>query len=138
MLIIEEPEDLISRFIFNLFKHSEDNPEFTKLVVGWNKIIVLDVKDFYPVTIVFSGDRISFKIGEAGKANLKINTDLNTVCDMVYRRLHPVKAVLAGRMKVKGLWKLGTLSKFYKMLFGSIERVVDSPQQRYYEDKGTT
>ncbi|MFX1504383.1 MAG: hypothetical protein ACFFDH_25715 [Promethearchaeota archaeon] len=58
MISIQEPEDLLSIALRNIFSSRVDDDEFYNLVHNWNKKIVINVKDFYPITVNFEGDEI--------------------------------------------------------------------------------
>lgn len=131
-LEIKEPEDIISSFVYNLFK-KQDEKRLFDLAAGWNKKIGLNVKSFYPVTIIFDENKIKFECGSDDGVDLNVSLDLKTVLDTAYNRLNPIMGVLTGRIKVKGLFKLETVLRFYKIFFTSLKNVAAEPNENYFE-----
>ncbi|MFX0102067.1 MAG: SCP2 sterol-binding domain-containing protein [Candidatus Hodarchaeota archaeon] len=129
---IQAPEDIISNFVYNLFK-KQDEKKFFELANNWNKKIVLHVNQFYSITIIFNGNKISFDVGDDDSADLKIKLDLQTVLDSGYNRLNPIIVVLSGKIKIKGIYKIGTVLKFYKIFFNSLKNVAADPNENYFE-----
>ncbi|MBD3254560.1 MAG: hypothetical protein GF383_05680 [Candidatus Lokiarchaeota archaeon] len=135
MISIQKPEDLISVSLYNIFSFRKTDSEFYDLVSNWNKKIVLYVKPFYELTIIFEDDSIKFQIGSTDKYHLKFIIELQTFLDLAYGRIGLVSAVASGKLKIKKKYKLGTLLRFYKIFFNSLDKVVSNPVNNYYELK---
>ncbi|MHA1293404.1 MAG: SCP2 sterol-binding domain-containing protein [Promethearchaeota archaeon] len=132
MLSIHQPLDLISISIYNILSYRKDE-EFYNLVKDWNKVIVINIKEFYPVSVIFWGDTIKFEKGERKKADFKVTMGINTMLDVAYRRIGVIKAVLKRKLKIKGIFKISTLLKFQKIFLGAMRKVAEDPNINYYE-----
>lgn len=133
MISIQKPEDLLSVSLYNILSYRKDE-EFLELVQNWNKKILVEMEGFYPVMAIFQNNNISFKFRDIKqKPDLTIKIDLNTLLDMAYGRTSTVKAVLSGKLKIKGLYKIKTLLKFKKVFFDTMKMVAADPTENYYE-----
>ena len=132
MLSIQQPDDLISISLHTVLSYRKDK-EFYDLVKDWNKKIVIHIKPFYPVTVIFDGDEIRFERGDQ-KADLKVIMELNAMLDLAYGRKGLVSVFLKGRMKIKGMYKLGTVLKFKKIFMSSMKMVAEDPNLDYYKE----
>ncbi len=132
MLRIQPPNDLISIAIHNILSYRKDK-EFYDLVKDWNKVIVINVIEFYPVTVTFQGDEIKIEQGDAKKPSLKVTMGLNTMVDIAFGRTGPYTAVLKRKMKIKGIYRIGTLLKFQKIFLGALKSVAKEPNLNYFE-----
>ena len=131
MLSIQQPDDLISISLHTVLSYRKDE-EFYNLVKDWNKKIVIHIKPFYPVTVIFQGDTITFERGEQKKANLKVIMELNGMLDLAYKRKGLVSVFLKGDMKIKGMHKLGIVLKFKKIFMTSMLMVAADPNIEYF------
>ncbi|MFX1274612.1 MAG: SCP2 sterol-binding domain-containing protein [Promethearchaeota archaeon] len=134
---ISPPRDLISIALENILSYRKDD-KFYALIKDWNKTIVINVKEFYPVTVIFQEDTINFKIGDTKKADFKVTMGVHTMLDLAYGRTGPIRAVLSRKLKIKGLLKLGILLKFQNILLKSMKMVVAEPNINYFELEKTT
>jgi len=134
MISIQEPEDLLSIALHNIFSSRVDEEEFYNLVHNWNKKIVIDVKSFYPVTVIFEGDTINFKRGEEKEADIKLRLEMQTLLDIAYGREDPLSAVGKGIMELEGLGDdSAKLVRFYNIFLVSMQKVANNPNINYYE-----
>ena len=139
MLSIEKGEDLLSISLNNILSFRKEEEEFIDLVVDWDKNIMIEVLEFYPVEVIFKGNQISFKTNNFNKKiHLKVKMDLKTLLDIAYLRLNPIIAVLKGRLKVKGLLKIRTLLKFMRIFLTSMKMVAANPNLNYFEQNKKT
>ncbi|MHA1196424.1 MAG: SCP2 sterol-binding domain-containing protein [Promethearchaeota archaeon] len=134
MLEIEQPDDLISISLYNVLTYRKDE-EFINLVKDWNKTIVIHIIPFYPVTVIFEGNKIKFERGEVKKANLKLKLEIDAMLDMANGRLGPVGAMLKGKLRIKGMSRVGTLLKFTKIFMKTMKMVAADPEIHFYEKK---
>ena len=132
MITIQEPKDILAISVSNILSFRKDE-EYYNLVKDWNKTIVLDITDLYPLTIIFEGDNVKFEQGDLNKYDVRLKTDLNTLLDLAFRRIGVVSAVLKGRLKIKGKLKIGTLLKLMKIFFKSLKDVANNQNKNYYE-----
>ncbi|MFW9999979.1 MAG: SCP2 sterol-binding domain-containing protein [Candidatus Hodarchaeota archaeon] len=134
MISIQEPEDIISLAISNILSSRIDDKEFYTYVHDWNKKIVLEIKPFYSVTIIFKGDNIQFQVGEDKEADIKLRLGLQAMLDIAYGREDPLLAVQKGIMELEGLGNdSGNLVKFYNIFLASMQKVANEPNVNYFE-----
>jgi len=139
MITIQEPKDIISIAIHNILSSRIDDKGFYKHIHDWNKKVVLEIRPFYPVTIIFEGDDIQFNVGEAKDADIKLRLGLQTMLDIAYGREDPLLATQKGIMELEGLGdNSGNLVRFYNIFLASMQKVASDPNLNYYEvDKKT-
>lgn len=132
MLSIQEPRDLIAISLHKVLSYRTDE-KYYELVKDWNKKIVINVKEFYPVTVTFQGDTIGFEMGDVGKADLKVTMGVNDMLDIANGRLGAIKAALTRKIKIKGILKIGVLLKFMKIFLNSMKLAAQDPVIDYNE-----
>ncbi|TXT59861.1 MAG: hypothetical protein BAJALOKI2v1_160033 [Promethearchaeota archaeon] len=133
MISIEPPDDMISISLYNILTYRKEE-EYLNLLNNWDKTIMFEIDDFYPVNIEFSGDQITFKRTEPQKkADLKIKMSLETLLDIAYGRMNPVKAFISGKLKIKGFYKIFTLNRFMKIFLDTIKMMAEDPNDKYYK-----
>jgi len=134
MISIQEPEDLISISLYNILSKRKDEKEFYKHVHDWNKKVVIYIEPFYPVTVIFQGDEISFQRGEPEIPDLKVKMHINAMLDMAYERINPFFAMEEGHMEIEEIGQDSSkLTKFYNIFMVSLQRVAKQENQNYYE-----
>jgi len=134
MISIQKGEDLLSITLSTILNYRKDEPEFQKLVLNWNKKILIEMEDFYSVEVIFNRNEIRFKVNDIDKkVDLKVKMNIYTFLDLAYGRIGPVKAVFQGKIKIKGLLKFGILLKFIKIFMKSMQMVASDPNNNYYE-----
>lgn len=139
MISIQKGEDLLSISLNNILSYRKNDDEFIELVRNWNKKIVIELEDFYPVEVIFQGTEIKFKTKDLDqKVDLKVFMNLNTLLNLAYGRLNTVKAVLTRKLKIKGILKILTLMKFIKIFLTSMKMVAKDSAINYYEKNKAT
>ena len=134
MISIQKGEDLLSIALCTILSYRKNESEFLKLVLNWNKKILIEIEDFYPIEIIFDHDEIKFKVIDIDKkVDLKVKMNIYTLLDLAYGRLGPIKAVLKRKIRIKGLFKVGILLKFIKIFLKSMQMVAADPNNNYYE-----
>ena len=134
MISIQKGEDLLSISINTILSYRKDEPEFQKLVLDWNKKILIEIEDFYPLEIIFHRNEIKFKVNDIDKkVDLKVKMNIYTLLDLAYGRTSPVKAVFHRKIRIKGLLKFRTLFKFMNIFLKSMQMVASDPNNNYYE-----
>ena len=134
MISIQKGEDLLSITLSTILNYRKDESEFQKLVLNWNKKILIEMEDFYSVEVIFNRNEIRFKVSDIDKkVDLKVKMNIYTFLDLAYGRLGPVKAVFQRKIRIKGLLKFGTLLKFIKIFLKSMQMVALDPNNNYYE-----
>ena len=137
MLTIQEPKDLITISLHKVLSFRKDE-KYYDLVNNWNKKIVINVKEFYPITVIFEGDNIRFEMGDIGKADLKVAMGVNVMLDIAFGRLGAIKAALTRKIKIKGMLKIGVLLKFMKIFLNSMKLAAQDPITDYNEYEKVT
>jgi len=139
MISIQEPEDIITIAIHNILSSRIDDKDFYKHVHDWNKKVVLEIRPFYPVTIIFEGDDIQFSVGEIKDADITLRLELQTMLDIAYGREDPLLATQKGIMEMEGLGDdSSNLVRFYNIFLASMQKVANNPNLNYFElDKKT-
>ncbi|MBY9015827.1 MAG: SCP2 sterol-binding domain-containing protein [Candidatus Lokiarchaeota archaeon] len=134
MISIQKGEDLLSISLSTILSYRKDEPEFQKLVLDWNKKILIEIEDFYPIIIIFNHNEIKFKVIDIDKkVDLKVKMNIYTLLDLAFDRLSPVKAVFQRKLRIKGLLKFGILLKFMKIVLKSMQMVASDPHNNYFE-----
>jgi putative sterol carrier protein len=134
MITIQEPEDIISIAIHNILSSRIDDKDFYKQVHNWNKKIVIEIKPFYPLTIIFEGDDIQFEMGDAKDADIRLKLELQTMLDIAYGREDPFLATQKGIMELEGLGDdSSNLVKIFNIFVVSMQKVASNPNLNYYE-----
>ena len=134
MISIQKGEDLLSISISTILNYRRDEPEFQKLVLDWNKKILIEIEDFYPLEIIFHRNEIKFKVNDIDKkVDLKVKMNIHSLLDLAYGRISPVKAVFQRKIRIKGLLKFRILLKFMNIFLKSMQMVASDPNNKYYE-----
>jgi len=134
VISIQKGEDLLSISISTILNYRKDELEFQKLVLDWNKKILIEIEDFYPLEIIFQGNEIKFKVNDIDKkVDLKVKMNIYTLLDLAYGRVSSVKAVLQRKIRIKGLLKVRILLKFMNIFLKSMQMVASDPNNKYYE-----
>jgi len=134
MISIQKGEDLITITLQNILSYRKDDEDFIKLVLNWNKTVLIEVDGFYPVEVIFDRNEIKFKTKNFDKKiNLKVKMDINTFLDLAFGRLNPIKAFLKRKLKIKGLLKIVTVLKFMKIFLKTMKMVANDPNNNYFE-----
>jgi len=134
MISIQDPEDLLSIALRNIFSSRIEEKEFYTNVHNWNKKVVLDIKSFYPLTVIFEGDEIKFERGEVKDADIILRLSLQTLLDIANGREDPLSAAGKGIIKLEGLGNDSEkLVKFYNIFLVSMQKAANNPNINYYE-----
>ena len=134
MISIQEPGDIISVAIHNILSSRINDVDFYNFVHDWNKKIVIEIRPFYPLTVIFEGDSIKFKVGDTKDADIKLRLDLQSMLDIAYGREDPLLATQKGILELEGLGDDSeNLVKFYNIFLDSMQKVAKSPNINYYE-----
>ncbi len=134
MINIEKADDLLGISLNNILSYRKKDKDYIKLVTNWNKKIIIEIEKFYAVEVIFDGNEIKFKIDNLDrKVDLKVKMSLDTLLDIAYERLNPINAVLKGKVKMKGVFKIGIVLKFLKIFVTSMKLVASQSNLKYYE-----
>ncbi len=134
MISIQKGEDLLSISMNTILSYRKDDLEFQKLVIDWDKKILIDIEDFYPIEVIFNRNEINFKVEEIdGKLDLRVRMNIYTLLDLAYGRIGSIGAVLKRKIRIKGLLKFGILLKFMNIFLKSMQMVASDPNNNYFE-----
>ena len=134
MIIIEKADDLLGISLNNILSYRKMDKDYIELVNNWNKKIIIEIEKFYSVEVIFEGNEIKFKIDNLDKkVDLKVKMSLKTLLEIAHGRINPINAVLKGKVKMKGMFRVGTVLKFLKIFVNSMKMVASQPNQNYYE-----
>lgn len=133
VISIQEPDDMISISLYNILTYREEE-EYLSLLKDWDKTIIFEIDNFYPISIAFLGDQITFnRTRSQKKADLKVNMSLHTLLDIAYGRINPIKAFFTRKLKIKGFYKIFILNRFMKIFLNTIKMMAKDPNDKYYK-----
>ncbi|MHA1733234.1 MAG: SCP2 sterol-binding domain-containing protein [Promethearchaeota archaeon] len=121
MVKINDPEDIMGMGLKNILGYRLEDPKFQRLATDWNRTVVVEIKGIYSVTVKFEGDEIVVTPETGDKYHLKFTIDLPTMVDIGTGKVGAVKAFLKGRVKVKKIWRVGTLLRFMKIFIPALK-----------------
>ncbi|MHA1489742.1 MAG: SCP2 sterol-binding domain-containing protein [Promethearchaeota archaeon] len=124
MKIINEPQDLIGLALRNLITSLIIENEFKKNINKWKRVIIVEIKDLYPVTIVFNNGEISIEYDERPKYHLKIIITLGAFIGIADGSVGLISAFLKGQIKVKKIYRIFTILKFKNILFTALKKAM--------------
>ena len=134
MISIQKGEDLLSISMNTILSYRKDDLEYQKLVIDWDKKILIDIEDFYPIEVIFNRNEINFKVEEIDeKLDLRVRMNIYTLLDLAYGRIGSIGAVLKRKIRIKGLLKFGILLKFMNIFLKSMQMVASDPNNNYFE-----
>jgi len=98
--MLKEPPD----FIGNIFAKLTNNQLATSTLMDkmqdWRMSVVFDT-DYYPVSIIFD-EIISIEAGLVSDPTLVFKLKFDTILKLVERKTTMIRAILRGKIKVKG------------------------------------
>ncbi|MEX2684999.1 MAG: SCP2 sterol-binding domain-containing protein [Candidatus Sigynarchaeota archaeon] len=121
MTRINEPPDILGLGIRNLLSYREDRGALEPLVANWEKTVVIELVDMYAVSMHFHKKDVQIEPGIPAKFDIMISMSLETLIALANGKTGPVRAFLQGRLKVKKLWRVGTLLKFMKIIIPALK-----------------
>lgn len=139
MLTIQKPDGLLSVSVHNVLNWRRDDEKLIKTIEDWTakkpRKIILRIEPIvqHSLTITFDGTDVSFQRGEVEKPDLKVTMDAKGMIDMAFGRLGLVSAFLKGKMKIKGIYKVGSLLKFKKIFYDTLKIMAEEPNTNYFE-----
>lgn len=128
MSIVNEPDDVLGLALKNLIAPLLDDEKFVKLIKKLKKrVIVLELADIYGITLSFNNGDIAIEYGEKPKYHLKIIVTLDAFVGIAEKKIGLVGAFLKRKAKVKKIWRVFTILKFYKIFFPAIKKANEEP-----------
>ena len=119
--MLEQPRDFIGNILAVLTSRPLARTDFKAAVAKWKMVVVLET-DYYPVTIRFDKG-ITVEHGDNPHPTIRVRAKLGTIIQLVKGTTSPIRALLNGGLKVKGLLRhpRATL-RFYKLISASLHR----------------
>lgn len=117
--MLEQPKDFIGNIMAVLISKPLGKPDFRAQVMRWRMVVVLET-DYYPVTIMFDKG-VKVEYGDNPQPTIRVRASLDTIIRLVKGATSPIRALLTGGLKVKGLLRhpRATL-QFYRLISSSI------------------
>jgi len=125
--IINKPDDILGLAIKNLFTPFLHDEKFIKRINKLNRIIVLELIDVYPLTLTFHEGTIRIEYGENPDYDLKLRITVEAFAGIAEGKVGLIGALLKGNLKVKKIYRLLTVLKFYRILFPAIKKATETP-----------
>ncbi len=128
MSIINEPSDVLGLALKNLLSTVLKEEKFQKRVKKLKRrVVVLELKDIYAITLTFNNGEIQIEYGEKPKYHLKIIITLDAFVGIAEGKVGLISAFLKGDAKVKKIYRVFTILKFYLILFPAIKQANEHP-----------
>ncbi len=109
--MMKEPTDFIGNILAKLINLQLENSSMRDKMANWNMSVVLET-DYYPVSIIFD-EIISIEAGLVSDPTLVFKLKFDTILKLVERKTTMIRAILRGKIKVKGFRHLIALYRFY-------------------------
>jgi putative sterol carrier protein len=129
MSIIEPlPDDVLGLALKNMLTPLLDDPKFRKKIIGLKKkVIVMELKDIYSITLTFNHGDILIEYGAKQKYHLGIIVTLDAFVGIAEGKLGLVGAFLKGMIKAKKIYRVFTILKFKSIFFPAIKAANENP-----------
>ncbi|MHA1148378.1 MAG: SCP2 sterol-binding domain-containing protein [Promethearchaeota archaeon] len=128
MSIINKPDDVLSLALKNLINPLLEDEKFVKKIKNLKyRVIVLELEDIYGITLTFNNGTILIEYGEKPKYHLKIIITLDAFVGIAERKVSLVGAFLRRKARVKKIYRIFTILKFYRILFPAIKKASEEP-----------
>ena len=121
MISINQPQDILGLGIKNILSFRLDDLSYQNLVMSVNKVIVIEFRNIYAVTVFFKGEKITIEYDEHENYDLRISLDINTMVAIARGDIGPITGFLKGNLKVKKIWNIGLLLKFIKIFIPNLK-----------------
>jgi len=112
--MLTEPPDFIGNILAKLINSQISTSALSDKMQNWRMTVVFDT-DYYPVTIIFD-ETISIKAGIVEGSTLTFKLEFGTILELVERKTSMIRAILSGKIKVKGFRHLIALYRFYGLM----------------------
>lgn len=132
MISIQQPEDLIAIAVHNILSYRADDLAFLSLVARWEKKIILILEPFYPLAVIFDNGTITFQKNDDASADLVIRLSIETMLDLAFGRMNLLKALVSRRLKIRKLYKIPTLIRFYHIFFETVKMMAADPNTDHF------
>ncbi|MBD3187863.1 hypothetical protein GF325_13590 [Candidatus Bathyarchaeota archaeon] len=132
MISIQQPKDLIAIAVHNILSYRANDPTYLSLVTRWKRKIIIILEPFYPLAIIFDNGAITFQKKEDTGADLIIRLSIETMLDLAFGRMNLLKALVSRKLKIKKLYKIPTLIRFYRVFFQTVKMMAVDPNTDHF------
>lgn len=128
MSIINQPDDLLGLALKNLLTPLLQDPKFVKKIKSLKKkVIVIELKDIYAISLTFDNGNISIEYGEKTKYHLKLIVTMDAFMGIAENKMGLIGAFLKRKIKVKKIYHVFTILKFKGIFFPAIKKANEKP-----------
>lgn len=122
MTIKSKPDDVLGLAIYNLLNPLFEEEKYRKKVEKLKtKVIALEIKHIYGLTLRFNNGEMLIEYGAVPKYNLKIIMTLEALVKIAEGKLGLIGAFLKRQVKVKKIYNVFTILKFKGLLFPALQ-----------------
>lgn len=121
MSIVNEPEDILGLALKNLLALRLEDEKIKKKIKNWKRTIVLEVVGMYAISLTFNNSELTIEYDEKPKYHLKISTTIEAFVGIAEGTTSMVSAFIRRKIKVKKIYRVFTILKFYSILFPALK-----------------
>ena len=127
MSIINQPQDLLGLGIKNVLEPVLEDEKIIKKLKKFNKVITLEFTGLYPITMTFNKGLISIDYGEKPKYDIKLIISVDAFTGMAGGGGGIISSFTQGQIRIKKMYRIGTLLKFASIFFPAIKKATEKP-----------
>jgi hypothetical protein len=127
MSIINQPQDLLGLAIQNVLEPVLEDEKILKKIKKFNKVITMEFTGLYPITITFNKGLISIDYGEKPKYDVKLIISVDAFTGMAGGGGGIISSFTQGQIRIKKMYRIGTLLKFASIFFPAIKKATENP-----------
>ena len=118
--MIRESPDFVGLVLAKLLRRRlEEEPTLRAKIQGYRMSVVI-ATNYYPVTIHFDGE-VRIVKGETESPTLRIEMTFDTILCLALGKVSPVRAILKGEIKIKGLLRHPVAAyRMYRLLMPAL------------------
>jgi putative sterol carrier protein len=125
---INEPDDLLGLALKNLLTPLLEDEKFVKKLEKFKKkVIVVELVDIYDISLTFDYGNILIEYGAKPKYDLKLILTMDAFMGVAEGKMGLIGAFLKRKIRVKKIYRIFTILKFYKILFPAIKKANANP-----------
>lgn len=129
MSIIEpHPTDVLGLALKNLLTPLLGDEKFRKKIKGLKRrVIVMELKNIYSITLTFNNGEILIEYGAKPKYHLFISITLDAFVGIAEGKIGLIGAFLTRKIKAKKIYRVFTILKFKNIFFPAIKAANANP-----------
>jgi len=124
MTIANEPQDLLGLAVNSLLTPYLKEKKFQNKIRNWKRKIVIEIKNMYPISVIFNKGIIKIEYDEIPKYDLKIILSLKAFTEIAEGKSGMISAFLKGEIKIKKLYRIFTVLKFKNIFIPALKNAV--------------